>query len=158
MNSFFFRYRPLSQDWIASCKLDGGDNLNFYCGKAQDCRAAGDESVPRHIELEANRLFPQARAFWQEYISEMLFFFADIEDEDLHQLPESFCKEHILLRQWWNGDEDPDGFGIAGGWIIDASGRVWESSNGDIDGWHKQSEIYPGEIWPINEVITTKEP
>jgi hypothetical protein len=156
MNALSFRYRPLSEDWIASCRLEEGINLNFYCGKTEGWRAAGGESVPGHIELEANRIFPGARDFWLKYISEMMFvFLCDDGIEDQREILDSFYRENILLREWLSEAESR--WGLASGWIIDACGRVWESSNGDIDGWHKLSEMYPSEIWPLNELPTPKD-
>lgn len=156
MNALSFIYRPLSEDWIASCRLEGGISLNFYCGKTEGWCATGDEFVPGHIELEANRIFPEARDFWLKYISPMMFIFlCDDDTEDQRDSLDSFYRENILLRKWLSEAESP--WSLAEGWIIDACGRVWESCNGDIDGWHKLSEMYPGEIWPLNKLPTPKD-
>ena len=155
MNALSFMYRPLSKDWIASCRLENGINLNFYCGKTDGCPAAGDECVPESIKMEANRILPQARDFWEKYISDMIFVFLwDDDRDDKGDSPDSFYKENILLREWLSEAESR--WGLAEGWIIDACGRVWESSDCDIDGWHELSKMYPGEVWPLNELATPK--
>ena len=85
----------------------------------------------------------------------MILFLCDDDIDDKGDSPDSFSKENILLREW--SSEAESRWGLAEGWIIDACGRVWESCNGDIDGWHKLSTMYPGEIWPLNEMPTPKD-
>jgi hypothetical protein len=75
MNKLSFIYRSLSNDWIASFRLENGVNLNFYCGKMKGCRAVGDDSVPWEIELEASRLFPKAIEFWKKIYLTCFGFF-----------------------------------------------------------------------------------
>jgi hypothetical protein len=156
MNLLSYTYRNRSEDWIATCKLQDGVNLNFYCGKAKVSYKDRDNSIPRDVESYAERVLPKVIVFWEEHISDMLWFFTcecyHQETNDL--IHECYCKENTLLREWWDEGENLNGEHqiLAGGWIVDASGRVWESCAGDIDGWHQLSEMYPGEIWPLNEV------
>jgi hypothetical protein len=166
-DSLSFKYRSYSKDWIASYQLDDGFLLNFYCGATEDQGISGDLSVPDSIAEQANRCFPMAKKFWEDYITDMKEFF--LIDEDcikhgnydvkLHAIHmgaecsknynlETFSKENILLRAWDN--EGP--FGLAEGWLVDGLGRVWESCAGDLDGWDSVSKMYPGEEWPLNKI------
>jgi hypothetical protein len=168
-NNLSYTYRCFSKDWIASYKLDDGYILNFCCGSMQDQDENRQSLIPDSVVSVANRILPEAKKFWSEYLQDMLFIFSIDEDcikngnydQNICSLNYStdftkidilnaFAKENILLRKWHDGDGSKSGLSEA--LLVDALGRVWEFCGGDIDGWHKVSELFPGEVWPLTRI------
>jgi hypothetical protein len=166
-NKLTYKYRPNSKDWIASYELEDGYILNFYCGNSQDQKKIDTMSVSEFVTTKAISILPEVKKFWEDYIQDMYFIFGVDEEEISDGIYDKntctfrktndendlniFSKENILLREWyWPSPQEP-----AYGCIVDALGRVWESSDGDIDGWHEISGFYPTEIWPLRKIPTT---